>query len=258
MPRASHPGLRARAAAAGGPVRTMGDLRMTGRVLQARCRGQRAAGRGGVGQPGGWTPLVLDGKVAAVVQVGNKLVGRPVHQGGQAAAPHGDRPSNIFAFDATTGAIDSVRAGARRPGRVAPWPRRPARVRRRQLHQDQRGRPEEPGQAAPQRRGQDHGVQGQDQRPGQGHGRQRRAALHRRRLQDRQRRGPQRPGRLDPVTGASRPTSTSPSPVPATAPSTSTSSTSPGRVQADRYRQLDLWPACSTTRSSCSTWPPAR
>ena len=30
------------------------------------------------------------------------------------------------------------------------------------------------------------------------------------------------------------------------------------RVQADRHRQLDLWPACSTTRSSCSTWPPAR
>ncbi|MFL5792773.1 MAG: hypothetical protein ACJ742_03575 [Actinomycetes bacterium] len=34
--------------------------------------------------------------------------------------------------------------------------------------------------------------QGQDQRPGQGHGRQRRPALHRRHLQDRQRRGPDR------------------------------------------------------------------
>ncbi|MFL5879522.1 MAG: hypothetical protein ACJ782_05395 [Actinomycetota bacterium] len=34
--------------------------------------------------------------------------------------------------------------------------------------------------------------QGQDQRPGRGHGRQRRPALHRRHLQDRQRRGPDR------------------------------------------------------------------
>jgi hypothetical protein len=58
--------------------------------------------------PADWTPHVLDGKVAAIVQVGNRIVA-----GGQftrvtsAAAPTtAIARSNISAFDATTGAID--------------------------------------------------------------------------------------------------------------------------------------------------------
>jgi len=60
--------------------------------------------------PAGWTPHVLDGKVAAIVQVGNKIVaGGQFTQVASAAAPTtAIARSNIFAFDATTGAIDTA------------------------------------------------------------------------------------------------------------------------------------------------------
>ena len=60
--------------------------------------------------PAEWTPHVLDGKVAAIVQVGNKLIaGGQFTQVASAAAPTTAIPrSNIFAFDATTGAIDTA------------------------------------------------------------------------------------------------------------------------------------------------------
>jgi hypothetical protein len=58
--------------------------------------------------PAEWTPHVLDGKVAAIVQVGNKLIaGGQFTRVASAAAPTTAIPrSHIFAFDATTGAID--------------------------------------------------------------------------------------------------------------------------------------------------------
>jgi hypothetical protein len=59
--------------------------------------------------PADWTPHVLDGKVDAIVQVGNKIVaGGLFTRVASAAAPATAIPrSNIFAFDAATGAIDS-------------------------------------------------------------------------------------------------------------------------------------------------------
>ena len=58
--------------------------------------------------PADWTPHVLDGKVAAIVQVGNKIVaGGQFTKVASAAAPTtAIARSNIFAFDATTGAVD--------------------------------------------------------------------------------------------------------------------------------------------------------
>jgi hypothetical protein len=60
--------------------------------------------------PADWTPHVLDGKVAAIVQVGNKIVaGGQFTQVASAAAPTtAIARSNILAFDATTGAIDTA------------------------------------------------------------------------------------------------------------------------------------------------------
>jgi hypothetical protein len=60
--------------------------------------------------PADWTPHVLDGKVAAVVQVGNKVVaGGLFTRVASAAAPTTTiARSNIFAFDATTGTIDTA------------------------------------------------------------------------------------------------------------------------------------------------------
>ncbi|HEV8424241.1 MAG TPA: hypothetical protein VGS14_03490 [Actinomycetes bacterium] len=60
--------------------------------------------------PSDWTPHVLDGKVAAIVQVGNKVVaGGLFTQVASAAAPTtAIARSNIFAFDASTGAIDTA------------------------------------------------------------------------------------------------------------------------------------------------------
>jgi hypothetical protein len=60
--------------------------------------------------PADWTPHVLDGKVAAIVQVGNKIVaGGQFTKVASAAAPTtAIARSNIFAFDATTGAIDTA------------------------------------------------------------------------------------------------------------------------------------------------------
>ena len=60
--------------------------------------------------PADWTPHVLDGKVAAIVQVGNRMVaGGQFTQVASAAAPTtAIARSNIFAFDATTGAIDTA------------------------------------------------------------------------------------------------------------------------------------------------------
>ena len=60
--------------------------------------------------PADWTPHVLDGKVAAIVQVGNRMVaGGQFTQVASAAAPAtAIARSNIFAFDASTGAIDTA------------------------------------------------------------------------------------------------------------------------------------------------------
>jgi len=60
--------------------------------------------------PADWTPHVLDGKVAAIVQVGNRMVaGGQFTQVASAAAPTtAIARSNIFAFDASTGAIDTA------------------------------------------------------------------------------------------------------------------------------------------------------
>ena len=60
--------------------------------------------------PAEWTPHVLDGKVATIVQVGNKMVaGGQFTQVASAAAPTtAIARSNIFAFDAATGAIDTA------------------------------------------------------------------------------------------------------------------------------------------------------
>jgi hypothetical protein len=60
--------------------------------------------------PADWTPHVLDGRVDAVVQVGNTMiVGGKFSQVATAAAPTtAIARSNIFAFDATTGAIDTA------------------------------------------------------------------------------------------------------------------------------------------------------
>ena len=60
--------------------------------------------------PANWTPHVLDGKVDAVVQVGNKMVaGGLFTKVANAATPTTAIPrSNIFAFDATTGVIDTT------------------------------------------------------------------------------------------------------------------------------------------------------
>jgi hypothetical protein len=58
--------------------------------------------------PADWTPHVLDGKVAAIVQVGNRIVaGGQFTRVASAAAPTtAIARGNSFAFDATTGAID--------------------------------------------------------------------------------------------------------------------------------------------------------
>jgi hypothetical protein len=60
--------------------------------------------------PADWTPHVLDGRVDAVVQVGSKMIaGGKFSQVATAAAPTtAIVRSNIFAFDATTGAIDTA------------------------------------------------------------------------------------------------------------------------------------------------------
>jgi hypothetical protein len=60
--------------------------------------------------PADWSPHVLDGKVVAIVQVGNKIVaGGQFTRVASAAYPATAIPrSHIFAFDATTGAIDTA------------------------------------------------------------------------------------------------------------------------------------------------------
>jgi PKD repeat protein len=59
--------------------------------------------------PANWTPNVLDGKVEALVQVGNRIIAGGIFTQVQAAGLTGPvlTRSNIFAFDATTGAIDT-------------------------------------------------------------------------------------------------------------------------------------------------------
>jgi hypothetical protein len=60
--------------------------------------------------PADWTPHVLDGKVDAIVQVGNKMVaGGLFTRVANAASPATAIPrSNLFAFDATTGVVDTA------------------------------------------------------------------------------------------------------------------------------------------------------
>ena len=215
------------------------------------------------GNPADWTPhVVLDGKVAAVVQVGNKLVaGGQFTKVASAAAPTtAIARSNIFAFDATTGAIDNAFApvldGQVESLAVAPDGlhvfaggsfTRINGVAQKSLVKLRLsdGARITAFKGKTDARVKDMAVSGGRLYIGGAFKTANGVA-----------RSAWPPSTRSPAR--SRPTSTSPSPVPATAPSTSTSSTSPGRVQADRYRQLDLWPACSTTRSSCSTWPPAR
>jgi hypothetical protein len=64
--------------------------------------------------PANWTPHVLDGKVNAIVQVGNTVVaGGQFTNVASATAPTVAIPrGNIFAFDATTGAISTTFAPA--------------------------------------------------------------------------------------------------------------------------------------------------
>jgi PKD repeat protein len=59
--------------------------------------------------PANWTPNVLDGKVEALVQVDNRIIAGGIFTQVQAAGGTGPiyPRSNIFAFDATTGAIDT-------------------------------------------------------------------------------------------------------------------------------------------------------
>jgi hypothetical protein len=67
---------------------------------------------------------VLDGKVAAIVQIGNKIVaGRQFTRVASAAAPTtAIARSNIFAFDATTGR-STPRSRRSSTPRSRPWPR---------------------------------------------------------------------------------------------------------------------------------------
>ena len=109
-----------------------------------------------------------------------------------------------------------VRVSARRRGRVAGrGPRRAARVRLRSFTKVD-GVAQKSLVKLRLSDGARVSLQGQDQRPGQGHGRQRRPALHRRHLQDRQRRGPDRHRRCRQVRHH------------------------PRRLKAHRHRQLDL------------------
>ena len=59
--------------------------------------------------PANWTPNVLDGSVEALVQVGNRIIAGGIFTQVQAADSTGPilARSNIFAFDAATGAIDT-------------------------------------------------------------------------------------------------------------------------------------------------------
>ncbi len=59
--------------------------------------------------PANWTPNVLDGQVNALVQVGNRIIAGGIFTQVQAAGGTGPilTRSNMFAFDATTGAIDT-------------------------------------------------------------------------------------------------------------------------------------------------------
>jgi len=59
--------------------------------------------------PANWTPNVLDGQVEALVQVGNRIIAGGIFTQVQAAGATGPivARSNMFAFDATTGVIDT-------------------------------------------------------------------------------------------------------------------------------------------------------
>ena len=59
--------------------------------------------------PANWTPNVLNGQVNALVQVGNRIIAGGIFTQVQAAGGTGPilTRSNMFAFDATTGAIDT-------------------------------------------------------------------------------------------------------------------------------------------------------
>lgn len=59
--------------------------------------------------PANWTPNVLDGQVNALVQVGNRIIAGGIFTQVQAAGDVGPifPRTNMFAFDATTGAIDT-------------------------------------------------------------------------------------------------------------------------------------------------------
>ena len=59
--------------------------------------------------PANWTPNVLNGQVNALVQVGNRIIAGGIFTQVQAAGSTGPilTRTNMFAFDATTGAIDT-------------------------------------------------------------------------------------------------------------------------------------------------------
>jgi hypothetical protein len=94
----------------------------------ARRGRRRAAGRGGVRQPADWTPHVLDGKVDAIVQVGDKMVaGGLFTRVANAAAPI--PRSNIFAFDPPPGWSTPRRQPMRRRRPLGDRRHRPGRRR---------------------------------------------------------------------------------------------------------------------------------
>ena len=95
--------------------------------------------------PADWTPHVLDGKVDAVVQVGSKMVaGGLFTRVANAATPTtAIARSNISAFDATTGVVDTAFAPVLRrlPGRQPVRHRRPLGDRGHRAGQQRQGRP---------------------------------------------------------------------------------------------------------------------
>ena len=119
--------------------------------------------------PADWTPHVIDGRVNAVLQVGDTVfAGGTFTQVKDAdSADIIDQPY-LMAFDADTGVIDT-RFAPQLNGRVealAATCRRPVALRRRRLHQSRHHQPGPSGQDRPAAGPGQQVVQGLSQRPG--------------------------------------------------------------------------------------------